>query len=110
MKKLCAISCLFFISGAQVLAASTKIYDENGFRLGICTKNGEIYEAFDLDGKPITKDALNNPVPSKILYFYDISGNLIRFSNEKRTIAPVNIEYNNKLYKGPIYSRRELTF
>ena len=103
MKKLCAIICLFFISGAQVLAASTKIYDENGFRLGICTKNGEIYEAFDLDGKPITKDALNNPVPSKILYFYDISGNLIRFSNE-------NIEYNNKLYKGPIYSRRELTF
>ena len=92
MKKLCAIICLFFISGVQVLAASTKIYDENGFRLGICTKNGEIYEAFDLDGKPITKDALNNPVPSKIL------------------IAPVNIEYNNKLYKGPIYSRRELTF
>ena len=104
MKKLCAIICLFFISGVQVLAASTKIYDENGFRLGICTKNGEIYEAFDLAGKPITKDALNNPVPSKI------SGNLIRFSNEKRTIAPVNIEYNNKLYKGPIYSRRELTF
>lgn len=30
MKKLCAIICLFFISGAQVLAASTKIYDENG--------------------------------------------------------------------------------
>ena len=25
------------------MAASTKIYDENGFRLGICTKNGEIY-------------------------------------------------------------------
>lgn len=49
MKKLCAIICLFFISGVQVLAASTKIYDENGFRLGICTKNGEIYEAFDLE-------------------------------------------------------------
>lgn len=110
MKKFFSIICLFLISGMQVFAVSTKIYDENGFRLGTCTKNGETYEVFDLDGNPITKDALNNPVPSKVLYFYDISGNLIRFSNEKRTISPINIKYNNKIYKGPIYSRRELAF
>ncbi len=110
MKRICAIILLFLYTTLSVCAVTVKIYDKDGFRIGTCTKNGEVFKAFDLDGRPITKDALGNDIPSKELYFYDISGNIRRFSNEKRTIAPVNFVIDGKTYKGPIYSRRRLSF
>ena len=105
MKKFFITIFLLFFTVSQVCAAATKIYDENGFRLGTCKKNGETYEAFDLDGNPILKDALNNPIPSEVIYFHDVYGNLMKFSNEKRTIAPTNIEFyepEHRIYKAPL--------
>lgn len=105
MKKICTIIFLLVFVSSEVFAAAAKIYDKDGFRLGICKKNGDLFEAYDLDENPIKKDALGNEVPGKELYFYDISGNLRKFTNEKRTIAPVNFEIDGKIYKGPLYRR-----
>ena len=105
MKNFCVIMLLFFITCSSVLAVTAKIYDKNGFRIGTFKKNGIILEAYDLEGNVMTEDALGNKLPAEELYFYDISGNLRRFSTEKRTIAPVNIELDGKIYKGPLYRR-----
>ncbi len=105
MKKFCAIFFLLIFTGSQVFAAASKIYDANGFRLGTCKKNGDIFEAYDMNDEPILKDALGNDVPGKELFFYDIAGNLRKYTTEKRTIAPVNFEIDGKLYKGPLYKR-----
>ena len=103
MKRICAILFLLIFISSEVFAAAAKIYDKDGFRLGTCKKNGDIFEAFDLDDNPITEDALGNSVPGKELYFYDISGNLRKYTNEKRTIAPINFEIDGKIYKAPLY-------
>lgn len=111
MKYIFVALLTLLIASSSVFAAATKIYDKDGFRLGTCNKNGTVFEAYDMNGKPILKDALNNDVPSDVLYFYDMNGNLIRFSNEKRTIAPVNIEFNepeHKIYKAPLYRNYRL--
>ena len=105
MQKIYLVLFLLIFTCHTSIEASVKIFDAEGFRLGTCTENGEIYEAHDLEGNPILKDAKNNDVPGKVLYFYDRNGNLIKFSNEKRTIAPVNFEIDGKLYKGPLYRR-----
>lgn len=103
MKRFYAILFLLIFISSEVYAAAAKIYDKDGFRLGTCKKNGDIFEAYDLNENPIKKDALDNEVPGKELYFYDISGNLRKYTNEKRTIAPVNFEIDGKIYKGPLY-------
>ena len=113
MKRILITLIILLVCANQILASAMKIYDKDGFRLGVCKKNGEQFEAYDLNGKAILKDALNNNVPANELYFYDRNGNLIRFSNEKRTIAPVNIEITEPehvILKGPIYGnyRRKL--
>ncbi len=105
MKKFCVTIFLLIFTGSQVLAAATKIYDKDGFRIGTCKKNGDIFEAYDTDENPILKDVMGNDVPGKEIYFYDISGNIIKFTSEKRTISPVNIEIDGKVYKAPIYRR-----
>ena len=109
MKRSLIAVFLFIFTCSGVFAASSKIYDENGFRIGTCTKNGEVFEAYDLDGKPILQDVLGNSIPAKEVYFYDISGNLRKYTSKKRTIAPVNFVIDGKTYKGPIYSRRRLS-
>ncbi len=103
MKNLFLTILLLLFLSSEAIAVAAKIYDKDGFRLGICKKNGDIFEAYDLNENPIKKDALDNEVPGKELYFYDISGNLRKFTNEKRTIAPVNFEIDGKIYKGPLY-------
>ncbi len=96
---------LFLMTSLSVSAITVKIYDKDGFRIGTFTKNGDDLEAYDMDGNAMKEDALGNKLPAEELYFYDISGNLRRFSTEKRTIAPVNIELDGKTYKGPLYRR-----
>ncbi len=113
MKRFYIIILVFLLIITPVFASAVKIYDKDGFRLGTCKKNGNVFEAYDLEGKPILKDALDKELPAEETYFYDRNGNLIRFSNEKRTIAPVNIEFNEPrhvILKGPIYGdyRRKL--
>ncbi len=113
MKRILITLFIIFFSAGPIFAAAAKIYDKEGFRLGVCQKQGTMFEAYDLNGKPILKDALNKDMPSEEAYFYDRSGNLIRFSSEKRTIAPVNIEFyepEHKILKAPVYGdyRRKL--
>ena len=113
MKKILVLFILLLVFVNHAFASVTKIYDKDGFKLGICKKNGEYFEAYNINDEPILKDALGNNMPSKEAYFYDRNGNLIRFSAEKRTIAPVYIEYNapeHVILKAPVYGdyRRKL--
>ena len=113
MKNKLVLLFVLFVFANQVFASVTKIYDKNGFKIGICKKNGEYFEAYNNNEEPILKDALNNDIPSHEAYFYDRNGNLIKFSAEKRTIAPVYIEYNSPehvILKAPVYGnyRRKL--
>ncbi len=106
MKYLLIAIIIVFITTSQIQAAATKIYDKEGFRLGTCHKNGTTFEAYDTNGEPILKDAMNNDMPSTEAYFYDRNGNIIKFSNEKRTLTPVYIRFNDpepRLIKAPIY-------
>ncbi len=108
MKRILITLFILFAFSNQIFAISAKIYDKDGFRLGTCQKNGDMFEAYDLNSKPLLKDALNKDLPSEEAYFYDRNGNLIRFSSEKRTIAPVNIEFNEPehiILKAPVYRR-----